>query len=178
MCKEPGLESLCDKRWYFKLVFFYKIVKYLVPSYLQSYFSPDNERTYNNSSSLRNTIKSFATQTSTLRVTFFLYCTKKWNQLNNDINKVESIKKLRKTLIKVIRTKENPIFGVSDIYGIKVLTRLRFNFSHLNEGKFRNNWYDKSYVELWRCYWNNYSLSCVTNFIYFKGWSSLMLHIN
>ena len=139
MYKEPGLESLCDKRWYLKLVFFYKIVKYLVPSYLQSYFSPDNERTYNNSSSLRNTIKSFATQTSTLRVTFFLYCTKKWNQLNNDINKVESIKKLRKTLIKVIRTKENPIFGVSDIYGIKVLTRLRFNFSHLNEGKFRNN---------------------------------------
>ena len=109
---------------------------------MQSYYLPDNERTYNTRSILRYTIETFATRISTFRVTFFPYCTKKWNQLNNGINKVESIKKLRKTLIKVIRTKENPIFGVSDIYGIKVLTRLRFNFSHLNEGSFRNNFND------------------------------------
>ena len=36
--KELGLKSLCDRRWYCKLVFFYKIVKGLVPSYLQFYF--------------------------------------------------------------------------------------------------------------------------------------------
>ena len=65
--KELGLESLCDRRWYRKLVFFYKIVKGLAPSYLQSYLLPDNERTYNTRSSLRNTIKTFATQTSTFR---------------------------------------------------------------------------------------------------------------
>ena len=53
--KELGLESLCDRRWYRKLVFFYKIVKGLASSYLQSYLLPDNERTYNTRSSLRNT---------------------------------------------------------------------------------------------------------------------------
>ena len=63
--KELGLESLCDRRWYRKLVFFYKIVKGLASSYLQSYLLPDNERTYNTRSSLRNTIKTFATRTST-----------------------------------------------------------------------------------------------------------------
>ena len=36
--KELGLKSLCDRRWHCKLVFFYKIVKGLVPSYLQFYF--------------------------------------------------------------------------------------------------------------------------------------------
>ena len=61
--KELGLESLCDRRWYRKLVFFYKIVKGLAPSYLQFYLLPDNERTYNTRSSLRNMIKTFATRT-------------------------------------------------------------------------------------------------------------------
>ena len=51
--KELGLESHCDRRWYRKLVFFDKVVKGLAPSYLL----PDNERTYNTRSSLRNTIK-------------------------------------------------------------------------------------------------------------------------
>ena len=135
--KERGLESLCNSRWYCKLVFFYKIAKVLGPSYLQSYLLPDNDRTYNTRSSLRNTIKKFPTQTSTFRTTFFHCCTKEWNQLNDDIKKIELINKLKKTLIKIIRTKENPVFGVSHIYGIKLLTCLRLNFSHLNEHKFR-----------------------------------------
>ena len=124
------------------MVFFYKIVKGLVPSYLQSCFLPDNERTYNTRSSLRNTIKAFATQRSTFRATFFPYCTKEWNQLNDDIKKIELIKKFKKTLIKIIRAKENTVFGDSDIYGVKLLTRLRLNFSHLNEHKFRHNFND------------------------------------
>ena len=41
--------------------------------------------------------------------------------------------------IKIIRTKENCVFGFSNIYGIKLLTRLRLSFSHLNEHKFRHN---------------------------------------
>ena len=74
--KELGLESLCDRRWYRKLVFFYKIVKGIAPSFLQSYLLLDNERTYNTRSSLRNMIKTFASRTSTFRVTFFLIAQK------------------------------------------------------------------------------------------------------
>ena len=33
---------------------------------------------------------------STFRGTFFSYCTKEWNQLNDDIKKTESIKKFNK----------------------------------------------------------------------------------
>ena len=111
------------------------MVKGLAPSYLQSYLLPDNERTYNTRSSLRNTVKTFATRTST----FFPHCRKEWNQLNDDIKKIDSIEKFQKTLIKITRTKESSVFGVSDIYDIKLLTRLRLNFSHLNEHKFRHN---------------------------------------
>ena len=34
--KDLALESLSDRRWYRKLVFFYKIVKGLAPSYIQA----------------------------------------------------------------------------------------------------------------------------------------------
>ena len=59
---------------------------------------------------------------------FFSLLHKKTKQLNDDIKKIESIKKFEKTLMKVIRTKENS-FGVSDIYGIKLFTRLRLYFT-------------------------------------------------
>ena len=41
--------------------------------------------------------------------------------------------------MKFIRTKENSVFGVFKVYGIKLLTRLTLSFSHLNEHKFRYN---------------------------------------
>ena len=78
-------------------------------------------------------------QTSTLHAIFLPYCTKEWNQLNDNFKKIESIKKFKEMLIKVIRTIENSVFGVSDIYDTKLLTRLKLNFSHLNEHKFRHN---------------------------------------
>ena len=54
----------------------------------------DNERTYNARSSLRNTIKTFATRRSTFCPTFFPYCRKEWKTLNDDIKKTESNKKI------------------------------------------------------------------------------------
>ena len=68
--KELALESFCDRRWYRKLILFHKILKGLAHSYLQSYLLPDNKRTYNTRSTLINTIKTFATRTSTFRTTF------------------------------------------------------------------------------------------------------------
>ena len=45
--QELGLESLADRRWSRKLIFFHKITLGLQPSYLQSYLTPyDNVRTY------------------------------------------------------------------------------------------------------------------------------------
>ena len=51
--KELDLESLRDRRWYWKLIFFHKIVKGLARSYLQSYLLPDNDRIYNTKSSIQ-----------------------------------------------------------------------------------------------------------------------------
>ena len=48
----------------------------------------------------------------------------------------------KKILIKIIRTKKNSVFGVSDIYGVKLPTRFRLNSSPLNEHMFRHNFND------------------------------------
>ena len=59
---------------------------------------PDNERTYDTRSSLRNTLKTFAEWTSTFHATFFPYRTNEWNQLNDDFKNTESIKKFNDTI--------------------------------------------------------------------------------
>ena len=46
------------------------------------------------------------------------------------------------TLLTFVRTIPNSIFSVADIYGIKLLTRLRVGLSHLRERKFRPNFQD------------------------------------
>ena len=45
------LNLLVKKRRYSKLVLFYKIVRDIAPSYLQSHLFPKDERTYNTSTS-------------------------------------------------------------------------------------------------------------------------------
>ena len=46
------------------------------------------------------------------------------------------------SLLTFVRTIANSIFSAADIYGIKLLTRLRVGLSHLRERKFRPNFQD------------------------------------
>ena len=57
---ELGLESLADRRWSRKLIFFQKTILGLQPSYLQNYLSPyDNVRIY----LTQNSIETFRART-------------------------------------------------------------------------------------------------------------------
>ena len=46
------------------------------------------------------------------------------------------------SILNFVRPRENSVFTVHDINGLKLLTSLRLNFSHLNEHKFRLNFND------------------------------------
>ena len=46
----------------------------------------------------------------------------------------------------VHKVKENSVFSISDPLGLKLPNRLRLNFSHLNEHKFRHNFRDTVYT--------------------------------
>ena len=63
----------------------------------------------------------------------------KWNKLKDGIRNAKSINISKNSFIS---KKENSLFCIYDPLGIKLLTRLRLHFSHLNEHKFRHNFSD------------------------------------
>ena len=65
-----------------------------------------------------------------------------WNKLSFAIRNSESYSIFKKSLLKCIRTIPNSVFSVADIYGIKILTRLRLGLGHLREHRFRHNFQD------------------------------------
>ena len=73
---------------------------------------------------------------------FFPCPINEWNKLSLEIRNSESYSIFKKSLLKFIRTIPNSVFSVVDIYGIKLLTRLRVGLSHLREHKFRHNFQD------------------------------------
>ena len=59
-----------------------------------------------------------------------------WGNLRGELRKIDSINTFKSSILNFIRPRENSIFSVHDINGVKLLTRLKLDFSHLNEHKF------------------------------------------
>ena len=134
--QELGLESLADRRWSRRLFFFHKITQGLLPSYLQTYHNAVSEGAYLTCSTTQNKVKPIPARTKVFESSFFPYCIKEWSKLNDKIRNIESINKFKVTILNFIRPKANSVFDIHDTNGIKLLSRLRLNFSHLNEHKF------------------------------------------
>lgn len=65
-----------------------------------------------------------------------------WNNLDRDIKSLKSISLFKKALLAFIRPKPFSVFDIHDPPGLKLLTRLRVNLSHLREHKFKYNFQD------------------------------------
>ena len=138
--QELGLESLADRRWSRRLFFFHKITQGLLPSYFQTYHNAVSEEAYLTRSTTQNKIKPIPARTKMFENSFFPYCIKEWSKLNDKIRNIESINKFK---VAIRRPKANSVFDIHDTNGIKLLSRLRLNFSHLNKHKCRHNFNDR-----------------------------------
>ena len=137
--QELGFESLRDRRWYRRLVYFFNIVSLKSPAYLTSLL-PDKQRSYD--SRRNNLFRNFTIHTEYFKNSFFPYCVSEWNKLDPNLRSSTSISIFKKELLKFIRPKQSSIFNIFDPLGLKLLTRLRVNLSHLREHKFRHNFLD------------------------------------
>ena len=137
-----GLESLKDRRWHRKLCCFYKIVKGLSPKYLTLYLQLHNNPIYLNRSTAKNIVKQTASRVVHFNNKFFPCCSQEWNNLSDDIKSLTSPISFKKALLSFVKTSANSIFAIHDNNSIKLLTRFRLNFSHLNEHKLRHNFLD------------------------------------
>ena len=127
---ELGLESLSDRRFSRKLMFFYKIVKGFAPTYLSSYLPPQNRAT---NLTARPPFGVIYCRTERYRASFFPYCISEWNKLDSGIRDLPSISSFKRAILNFIRPKAASIFNVTDNKGVVFLTRLRVGFSHLRE---------------------------------------------
>ena len=114
-------------------------MKRLSPKYLKSYLQFHNNPSYQSRFTAKYAVKQTASRIDNFNSTFFPHCSQEWNNLSDDIKSLPSPISFKKALLSFIKTSENSAFAILDNSGIKLLTRLRLNFRHLNEHKFRFN---------------------------------------
>ena len=62
-----------------------------------------------------------------------------WNNLEITIRKFESYATFKKSILRSIRPIENLVFNFHNPNGVKLITRLRLDFSHLRKHRFIHN---------------------------------------
>ena len=89
-----------------------------------------------------NSIPTFYCRTDCYKNSFFPSALSDWFQLDAAIRNSESIAIFKSRLLSFIRPMQSDVYNIFDPIGLKFLTRLRLDFSHLNEHRFRHNFQD------------------------------------
>ena len=87
-------------------------------------------------------MKTLSGRTKAFNSSFYPYATKEWWALGEEIRNIVSVNKFKEIILSFIRPKENSVFAIHDTKGLKLLARLRLDFSHSNERKFSHGFKD------------------------------------
>ena len=63
-------------------------------------------------------------------------------KLVDEVRSIESSKQFKKAIHDFIRPKENSIYAIHGVSALKLIIRLRLNFSHLDKHKLQHNFKD------------------------------------
>ena len=134
--EELGWETLYHRRWYRRLTHFFCLRRSKSPEYLFNEIPQERQLTY----SLRNpsAYEQPAARTVRFSNTYFRNTLFEWNSLDSETQNATTIAQFKKKLLSIIRPVKNSTYRISDISGIRLLTRLRLQFSALNEHRFRH----------------------------------------
>ena len=97
---------------------------------------------YSTRSSQIDNISNIKTRSNFFRNSFFPSTITEWNKLDRDIRNSDSLNVFKLSLLKFVRPVANRVFEINNPYGLKFLTRLRLDLSHLRYHKFRHNFQD------------------------------------
>ena len=138
--QELGLESIRKRRCYRKLCYFFKIFKGQSPEYLFRIL-PSISKAYNTRTNDKMSVFSDK-HNFFYKFSFFLSTVTEWSNLDLKIRNFETFSAFKKSTLKFIRPSSNSIFNLHSPKGIKLITRLRLDHSHLREHKFQHNFQD------------------------------------
>ena len=114
----------------------------LSPRYFTKYVNLRSTSNYQTRFANKSNLQEFSGRTESFKHYFFPFCVIEWNQLDNIIRDVGSIKQFKSMLKNLFSLNQRSLFSIHDPVGVKLLTRLRLQFSHLNEHKFCHNFKD------------------------------------
>ena len=86
--------------------------------------------------------KTSRCRTEIFRNSFLPFTVNEWNKLDSDIKNNDSYEMFRKKGLSFIRPVGKSMYGIYDPFGAKLINRLRLDFSHFREHKFRQNFAD------------------------------------
>ena len=137
--EELGWENLYHRRWYRRLTHFFKLRLSGLPLYLYNLIPPEREVNYN----LRriHVFDQRVERTNRYANTYFQNCPKEWNQLDVTLQSSQTISEFKRRLIQLIRPPKRSMFNIHDLDGVKLLTRLRVEFSDLRSHRFHHNFH-------------------------------------
>ena len=69
---------------------------------------------------------------------FFPYTIKAWKELDEEVKSKPSIQSFNKSLFDFKRLHGHPLFGICDKFGIRLLTKIRVEFSDLRDHRFNH----------------------------------------
>ena len=93
--KKLRLESLQSRRWYRKVVVFYKILNGLTPKHLLDIISVSSGSCYNTRALSKSELTQFYSAAKSYSNTFFPFCIKEWNKLDAKIRNLLTLLLLR-----------------------------------------------------------------------------------
>ena len=132
--------SLKQRRWFRKLCCFFKITKNQSPKYISNK-TPTARTAYRTRNNIDN-IPRFNVKHVFFKSLFFPSNVIEWNNLDKGITSSESFTLLKKSILQFIRPTPNQTFNCHNPIGIKLITRLRLDLSHLRVHKFKHNFLD------------------------------------
>ena len=135
--RELGWENLSDRRWFRRLTIFYKIMNGMTPEYLRTHIPPQPKMPFNLCS--RRVFDNINRRTGRYNNSFFPYCVTEWENLGDNIKSLPSLSQFKNALLSFIRPVKCSSFGINDSHGIKLLTKLRVEFSDLRSHRHRHN---------------------------------------
>lgn len=137
---ELGWEPLTDRRWFRRLVQFFKIYNGYTPDYLQNCLP--THRTNLQCTRSINEFRVMRCRTTSHMNSFFPHSVKIWNDLAAEFKEVQSLSLFKSKIIKHIRPLKRTVYGIYDPIGVKRLFQLRVGLSPLGEHKKRHKFND------------------------------------
>ena len=134
--EELGCEASSDQRWFHRLTLFYKISNGLTPSYLSDHIVTRSETSI---SLHRRHVIAPLSRTARYQNSFFPYCIAKWKDQDDSAKNLPSHSSFKKNILKFVGPPGHSFYGISDKFSIKLLTKIRVEFSDLRDHRFNHN---------------------------------------